>query len=68
MSSNSPRDPIVSSEQTPRGLLVEELESRIEELEALDDAAIGAFTGLDWFVCVVGSLVLPAIAMWWFAG
>jgi len=67
MSSTSPRDPILSSEQTTRGVLVEELERRIEELEAVDDAAIGQFTGWDWLVCVIGSFVIPAIAMWWFA-
>ena len=53
---------------TPRGILFEELERRIEQLEALDDAEIGRFTGWDWLVCVIGSLVVPAIAMWWFAG
>ena len=33
----------------------------------LGDAEIGSFTGWDWLVCVIGSLVLPAIAIWWFA-
>ncbi len=68
MSSTSPRDPGTGGEQTPRGILVEELERRIEELEALGDAEIGHFTGWDWLVCVIGSLVVPGIAMWWFAG
>ena len=68
MSSTSPRDSRTGGEQTSGGVLVEELERRIEELEALDDATIGHFTGWDWLVCVIGSLVMPAIAMWWFAG
>ncbi len=68
MSSTTPKDPGASGEQRPRGAVVDELEHRIEEIEGLDDAAIGSFTGWDWLVCVIGSLVLPAIAMWWFAG
>lgn len=68
MSSNFSKDPDTGDESKARGSLVEELERRIEELEGLDDAAIGSFTGWDWLVCVIGSLVLPAIAMWWFAG
>jgi len=45
-----------------------ELERRIEELEALEESAFGRFTAWDWFVCVIGALVVPAIAAWWFAG
>ena len=45
-----------------------ELERRIEELEALEESAFGAFTAWDWLVCVIGALVTPAIAAWWFAG
>jgi len=44
------------------------LERRLEELQALDDSDIGGFTALDWFFCITGSVVLPAIALWWFAG
>ena len=68
MSSNFSRDPGTGDESKARGGLLEELERRIEEVEGLDDAAIGSFTGWDWLVCVIGSLVLPAIAIWWFAG
>ena len=68
MSSNFSRDPGTGDKSEARGALVEELERRIRELESLDDAAIGSFTGWDWLVCVIGSLVLPAIALWWFAG
>jgi hypothetical protein len=56
-----------SADQTERELLVEDLERRIEELEGLDDADIGKFTRLDWFFCIAGSVVIPAIALWWFA-
>ncbi len=68
MSSNFAKDPGTAVESEARGALVEELERRIEEVEGLDDTAIGGFTGWDWLVCVIGSLVLPAIALWWFAG
>ena len=68
MSSTSPTDPGAGAEQTPAGAFVDELEGRIEEIESLDDSVIGSFTGWDWLVCVIGSLVLPAIALWWFAG
>ncbi len=57
-----------SSERGSRELLVEELERRIEEIEALGDAAVGHFTGWDWLLCVVGAVVIPGLAMWWFAG
>ncbi len=68
MSSNFSKDPGTADESEARGAVVEELERRIEELEGLDDAAIGSFTGWDWLLCVIGSLVLPAVALWWFAG
>jgi len=62
------KHPEATSEDATRRALVEELEQRIEAIEALDDATIGQFTGWDWFVCVIGAIVLPALAMWWFAG
>ena len=68
MSSNRSNPPGTGNESEAGGALVEELERRIEEIEGLDDAAIGSFTGWDWLVCVIGALVLPAIAIWWFAG
>ena len=68
MSSNFPDNPRARDESQARRALVEELERRIEALEGLDDAAIGSFTGWDWLFCVIGALVLPAVAMWWFAG
>jgi len=57
-----------NTDQDDRALLVEDLERRIEELEGLDDSDIGGFTALDWFFCITGSVVIPAIALWWFAG
>ena len=68
MSSTSATDPAASREQNPRELLVEELERRIREIEAQGDDAIGRFTGWDWLFCVLGAVVVPALAMWWFAG
>lgn len=55
-------------EQADRERLVGDLERRIEELEGLDESEIGGFTALDWFFCIMGSVILPAIALWWFAG
>ena len=40
----------------------------LEQLEGLDDSDIGGFTALDWFFCIAGSIVIPVIALWWFAG
>ncbi|MCH7598647.1 MAG: hypothetical protein IH973_02745 [Myxococcales bacterium] len=67
--SNPPRTDLrTSAEQADRERIAEDLERRIEELEALDESELGAFTALDWFFCITGSVVLPAIALWWFAG
>ncbi len=67
--SDQPRTDLhASAEQADRGRLVEDLERRIEELEALDDSDVGSFTSLDWFFCIGGSVVIPVIALWWFAG
>jgi len=58
----------MSAESADREVLVADLERRIEQLEGLDDSDIGRFTALDWFFCITGSVVIPAIALWWFAG
>ncbi|MEE8625418.1 MAG: hypothetical protein V3T19_08760 [Acidiferrobacterales bacterium] len=59
--------PTPDTGKTPRELVVEELERRIETLEALDDSALGRFTVWDWVICVVGSVLIPAVLLWWFA-
>jgi hypothetical protein len=46
----------------------EELKRRIEQLEALDEDAFGSFGGVDWLLCVLGAVILPILAVWWFAG
>jgi len=56
-----------SAERADRERLVNDLERRIEEIESLDDSHIGSFTALDWFFCVAGCIVIPVIALWWFA-
>ena len=43
---------------------VRELERRIQELEAHDEAAFGHFTAWDWIVCTVFGLALPLLAIW----
>ena len=67
MSDQPQTDLHTSAERADRERLVEGLERRIEELEALDDSDVGDFTTLDWFFCIAGSVVIPAIALWWFA-
>ena len=54
-------------ERAERRFLVEELERRIVELERHDQRAFGIFTGVDWFLCVVFFVVLPALAILWAA-
>ena len=44
-----------------------ELRERIVEMEALEDSAFGRFTVWDWLWCTIGAVVLPGIALWWFA-
>jgi hypothetical protein len=68
MTDQARTDAHVGTDRADRELLVEDLERRIEELEGLDDSDIGRFTALDWFFCITGSIVIPVIALWWFAG
>ena len=68
MTDQARTDAHVGRDQADCELLVEDLERRIEELEGLDDSDIGGFTALDWFFCITGSVVIPVIALWWFAG
>jgi hypothetical protein len=46
---------------------VADLERRIDELDSQDESAFGEFTLVDWVVCVVGALLLPGLAVIWFA-
>ena len=66
MSQHPPTDPTASLDQTAQELRVEDLERRIEELEAIDSASLGAFTTWDWIACVLGCLVIPIVVLWWF--
>ena len=50
-----------------RARLVDDLASRIDELEGLDESAFGNFTVLDWVICVLGAVVIPVLALVWFA-
>jgi len=68
MSDQSLLEPHTSAEQADRERLVGDLERRLDELQALDESDVGSFTGLDWFFCITGSVVIPVIALWWFAG
>ena len=44
---------------------VEDLHHRIELLESIDEAELGAFTGFDWAVCIVGAVVIPTLVLLW---
>ena len=67
--SDQPRTGLhTGAERADRERLVEDLEHRLDELQALDDSDVGSFTALDWFFCITGSVVIPVIALWWFAG
>ena len=46
---------------------IAELERRIELLERLDESIPGNFTRWDWGVCVLGAVIVPCLALWWFA-
>ncbi|MDX1406226.1 MAG: hypothetical protein R3192_16935 [Woeseiaceae bacterium] len=59
--------PTPDTGETHRELVVEDLERTIEAMEALDDSALGRFTVWDWVICVVGSVLIPAVLLWWFA-
>lgn len=43
--------------------LLDDIESRIEILENMDDAEFGSFTGVDYLILVIGALLLPALAL-----
>jgi len=57
----------MTSHEAEQRQRVAELEERIAELESLDEASFGHFNRWDWLVCVVFAVVLPAVALWWFA-
>jgi hypothetical protein len=41
-----------------------EIERRIEDLEAREEAAFGHFTAWDWTACTVFAVVLPLLGIW----
>lgn len=45
---------------------IEELERRIREIDSLDDGRLGRFSRWDWVICVLGGLIVPYLAIWWF--
>jgi hypothetical protein len=51
----------------PQESVVRELERRLAALEAAEESAFGAFTALDWGVCVAGFVVLPLLLFFWAA-
>ena len=57
MSQHPPTDPTASLDQTAQELRVEDL----------DSPSLGPFTTWDWIACLLGSLVIPVVVLWWFA-
>jgi hypothetical protein len=68
MSQHPPTDSTANPDRAARELRVEDLERRIEEIEAIDEAQLGDFTSWDWIICVLGAVIVPVAALWWFAG
>jgi hypothetical protein len=60
-------DPYRELVEAERQFLVEELKRRIELIEHADDTTFGRFSAFDWFVCAMGSFILPAIVAFWAA-
>jgi len=60
-------DPYRELVEAEREFLFEELKRRIQFIEHTDEASFGRFNALDWFICVMGSFVLPAIVAFWAA-
>jgi hypothetical protein len=46
--------------------IIDDLERRIHELEQTAEERFGSFTGLDWFLCIAGSLLLPYLVYLWY--
>ena len=44
---------------------VQELQRRIETLEALDESEFGEFSRRDWVICIIGALVIPTLLLVW---
>jgi hypothetical protein len=61
------QNPKADLERAERRFLAEELERRIVELEGHEQRAFGTFTGVDWLLCFVFFVVLPAVAILWAA-
>jgi hypothetical protein len=59
---------MTESQTDPSDPRARELARRIETLETLDEEAFGGFGGWDWAACIVGAILLPALALWWAAG
>jgi hypothetical protein len=52
--------------QHPHGPLIEELHRRIHELQHHEEHAFGGFSALDWWICTLGAVALPVIALLYF--
>ncbi|MFT5138461.1 MAG: hypothetical protein ACI9H8_000866 [Lysobacterales bacterium] len=43
--------------------MVQALEQRINRMQDMGDAELGTFTGIDWVILIIISVVIPVIAM-----
>ena len=48
-------------------VIIDELERRLEILDAADEADFGRFGALDWIACIGGFVILPLLLVWWAA-
>lgn len=48
-------------------VLRRELERRLAILDDADEDRFGSFTPLDWAICVLFFVIIPILAVWWFA-
>ncbi len=68
MSQHPPTDPDEGLDPAAQETRVRDLERRIESFEAFESDDLGGFDTWDWIACVLGAVVIPLIAVWWFAG
>ena len=48
-------------------VLRRELERRLAILEGTNEEEFGRFTALDWTICVLFFVIIPILAVWWYA-
>ena len=65
MQSTGSESPASAGERYGQAMYAE-LESRVAELEAMDEDAFGEFSRGEWFLCVTAFLLAPYLGYIWF--